>query len=367
MNDIGKGSMDTSIKRAVNDAGPTTTLSSGWWSRLDPSILPAVLFIVLLCLIGARNSNFFGTFNIGNVLTQIVPLLLVAAGQTFVVATGGIDLSVGSIVSLASVVSVSLFAPWGIPATIAMTIAVSVLCGVVNGLLVSRGLEPFLVTLATLSVIQGAAFLIRESPGGGVPESWGEVAGYFKGGIVPFALPIAVVAIIVATVVLRRTQVGFDILATGSNADVAELCGIRTTRAHLWAYGLSGLLGGLAGLYVNARTLGGDPLAGATFTLDSIAAVVLGGTLITGGRASIIGSAAGALSLGLLSNVLNFANVSSFYQQAVKGAVVVLAVAVPLIAVRVSRRVRATNQARAVARNRSRVAVAGGPGNGSTA
>lgn len=330
-----------------------STRRAGWFAHLDASVLPAVLFIVLLCLVGARNPNFFGTFNVGNVLTQVVPLLLVAAGQTFVVATGGIDLSVGSVVSLASVVSVSLFLPWGIPAAVIMTIAVSVLCGVVNGVLVSRGLEPFLVTLATLSIIQGAAFTIRESPGGGVPDSWGEVAGYFDGGVVPFALPIAVVVIVLATLVLRRTQVGFDILATGSNADVAELCGIRTTRAHLWAYGLSGLLGGLAGLYINARTLGGDPLAGATFTLDSIAAVVLGGTLITGGRASIVGSAAGALSLGLLSNVLNFAHVSSFYQEAVKGAVVVVAVAVPLLAVRVSRRVRVSAQTRALVRARS--------------
>lgn len=314
----------------------------------DLSALPALAFVLVLAWVGAQSPNFFSGFNIGNVLTQATPLLLVAAGQTFVVASGGIDLSVGSTVSLASVVSAQLFPELGIPLTIIIAAVAAVAAGCANGWLVSRGLEPFLVTLATLSVVQGIAFTVLPAPGGSVPDSFANLAGYFANGVIPFALPIAVLVIAAATLFLRRSPTGIDILATGSSTAVAQLCGVRTTRALLWAYGLSGLLAGLAGLFVNARTLGGDPLAGATYTLDAIAAVVLGGTAITGGRASIIGSAFGVIALGLLSNVLNFAHISNFYQEAAKGIVVVLAVGIPIVVVRTSRRLRVSTQTRQI-------------------
>lgn len=315
-------------------------------ARLDLTALPALAFVVVLAAVGARSENFFGAFNIGNVLTQITPLLLVAAGQTFVIATEGIDLSVGSTVSLASATSAVLFQSLGIGLTAAAVVVLATLVGCVNGWLVSRGLEPFLVTLATLSVVQGIAFTVLPAPGGEVPDSFADLAGYFANGIVPVALPIALVVVAAATFFLRRSPIALDMLATGSNAGVARLCGVRTTRALVWAYGLSGLLAGFAGLFVNARTLGGDPLAGATYTLDAIAAVVLGGTAITGGRASVLGSAVGVVALGLLSNVLNFAHVSNFYQEATKGVVVVLAVGVPIVVVKVSRRARAASRTR---------------------
>ena len=313
---------------------------------VDLSPVPALVFVLALCWIGGRQPNFLGTFNIGNVLTQITPLLLVAAGQTFVIATAGIDLSVGSIVSLASAISAVMFPITGVPLAIGAAVLAGTAAGCVNGLLVARGLEPFLATLATLSVVQGIAFVVLPVPGGAVPDSFGNVAGYFANGVIPIALPLALFVVAVTTVVLRRAPTGADVLATGSNPDVARLCGVNTTRSLLWAYGISGFLGALAGLFVNARTLGGDPLAGATYTLDSIAAVVLGGTAITGGRASIVGSALGAVALGLLSNVLNFAHVSNFYQEAVKGVVIVLAVGIPIAVVRVSRRLRRVSDTR---------------------
>lgn len=327
----------------------------GGRAPVDMSALPALAFVLVLTWIGAQSPDFFTSFNIGNVLTQVTPLLLVAAGQTFVIASGGIDLSVGSTASLASVLSAQLFPQLGIPLTIVVAVIAAVLVGCANGWLVSGGLEPFLVTLATLSVVQGIAFTALPAPGGSVPESFANVAGYFGGGAVPIALPIGVLVIAAATVFLRRSRTGIDILATGSNASVAQLCGVNTTRSLFFAYGLSGLLAGLAGLFVNSRTLGGDPLAGATYTLDSIAAVVLGGTAITGGRASVVGSAFGVIALGLLSNVLNFAHVSNFYQEAAKGIVVVLAVGIPIVVVRVSRQLRGTAQTRQIQHQRATV------------
>lgn len=325
-----------------------TTTRVGGRAPVDLTSLPALAFVLVLVWIGAQSPDFFTSFNIGNVLTQVTPLLLVATGQTFVIASAGIDLSVGSTASLASVLSAQLFHQLGAPLTIVVAIVASVLVGVVNGWLVSGGLEPFLVTLATLSVVQGIAFTVLPAPGGSVPDSFANVAGYFGSGAIPISLPIAVLVIAAATIFLRRSRTGVNILATGSNASIAQLCGVSTTRALFWAYGLSGLFAGLAGLFVNARTLGGDPLAGATYTLDSIAAVVLGGTAITGGRASVVGSAFGVVALGLLSNVLNFAHVSNFYQEAAKGVVVILAVGIPIVVVRVSRKIRASGQTRQI-------------------
>lgn len=327
----------------------------GGRAPVDLSALPALAFVLVLTWIGAQSPDFFTSFNIGNVLTQVTPLLLVAAGQTFVIASGGIDLSVGSTASVASVLSAQLFPQLGIPLTIVVAVIAAVLVGCANGWLVSGGLEPFLVTLATLSVVQGIAFTVLPAPGGSVPDSFANVAGYFGSGAVPIALPIGVLVIAAATVFLHRSRTGIDILATGSNASVARLCGVNTTRSLFFAYGMSGLLAGLAGLFVNARTLGGDPLAGATYTLDSIAAVVLGGTAITGGRASVIGSAFGVIALGLLSNVLNFAHVSNFYQEAAKGIVVVLAVGIPIVVVRVSRQLRVSAQTRQIQHQRATV------------
>jgi len=320
---------------------------------VDAAPLPALAFVIALAWIGSQQPNFFSPFNVGNVLTQVTPLLLVAAGQTFVIASGGIDLSVGSIASLASVVSAQLFPHVGIPLAVIIAVIAAVAAGCTNGWLVSRGLEPFLVTLATLSIVQGVAFTVLPVPGGSVPESFSNLAGYFGNGAIPLALPLAVLVLAGATLFMRHSPTGLDILATGSNADVARLCGVRTTSAMLWAYGISGLLAGVAGLFVNARTLGGDPLAGASYTLDAIAAVVLGGTAITGGRATIVGSAFGVIALGLLSNVLNFAHVSNFYQEAAKGVIVVLAVGVPIALVRASRHLRLRSQTRRIQQQRT--------------
>lgn len=323
------------------------TRAASW--RFDAALVPAIAFIVVLALIGAQASpTFLSPFNISNVLTQVTPLLLVAAGQTFVVGSGGIDLSTGAIVSLASAVSAVLFSSVGIPGAVAVALLAGLVAGLCNGLLVARGLDPFLATLGSLSVIQGVAFTVLASPGGAVPDAFAGLAGYVLQGTVPIALPFALMVLAVSSTALQRTRFGLDVLSVGSNAEVAALCGIGVPRARLGAYAVSGLLAAGAGLFLNARTLGGDPLAGATYTLDSIAAVVLGGSLLTGGRASVIGSGLGALALGLLANVLNFAQISSFYQVSVKGALVIAAVVIPAVVVKVARRLRAQADTRAL-------------------
>lgn len=317
----------------------------------DTASIPAALFIVLLVVAGTATSEAFAsTFNASNVLIQVTPLLLVATGQTIVVAAGAIDLSIGSIVSLGSVVFASLAMPLGLAPAVAIAVGACIVAGSVNGLLVARGLDPFLATLGTLSVVQGVAFTILDVPGGAVPDEFGALAGSFLDGPVPVALPLALAIVVLAGVFLQRSAIGLDVLSTGSNAVVARLCGVRVGRSQIVAYALAGLTAGLGGLFLSARTQAGDPLAGATFTLDSIAAVVLGGSALTGGRATILGSALGAVALGLLSNVLNFAHVSTFYQVTVKGALVISAVVAPYLIVRLVAGLRTGRETRSILR-----------------
>jgi ribose transport system permease protein len=304
--------------------------------------VPALALLAALVVVGALvNPSFASAFNVSNVLTQVTPLALVAIGQTFVVGSRGLDLSVGSTVSLVAVVAASLFGPLGVAGGLAAAVAAGLLVGLVNGLAVARGLEPFLVTLASLSVVQGVAFLILETPGGQVPDAVTGIAGYW-GGTFPRALPLVLVVALAAGLLLRRTRAGTHLLAVGGDREVARLNGVRVRPTLVWPYVLSAGCAVLAGLFLVARTRTGDPLIGQSLPLDSLAAVVLGGTALAGGRVTLVGSLAGALALGVLSNLLNFAGVSDYWQLPVKGAILVAAVLLPgVVAAGVERRRRA--------------------------
>jgi len=300
--------------------------------RFDPIALPAIAFLVLLLVLGTVLSDVFLSIrNIGNVLTNITPLLLIAIGQMFVVGARGLDLSVGAVATL-SVVLIATLGPelglLGVP----VAILAGALVGLINGLGIRWGLEPFLTTLASLSVVQGVVFVIRPAPGGTVPAELVGVAGSV--GPVPVALPIVVLAVIGAAVVLRRTRLGAHLLASGGDAKVARLAGVRVERSLAAAYVISSTLAAVAGIYLAARTRTGDPLIGQAFTLDSVAAVVLGGSLLAGGRVSVLGTLVGTICLGLLPNVLNLTGVSYVYQQPVKGALLIAAVLVPVLLAR---------------------------------
>lgn len=294
---------------------------------------PALLFCVVLIAVGAAQSPvFLSPINIGNLIVQIAPLLLVAIGQTYAVGSGGLDLSVGSIVSLVAVIAAVLFAPLGMPAAIALAFLAALAIGGLNGAFVSRGIEPFLVTLATLGIAQGLALFINPVPGGVVPSAFRALAGYR--GAMPTVLPLLLVLSFVALWSVRRTRTGAHLVAVGDNKEVAYLCGIPVQRTLIVAYVLSAVFAALAALFLVARTSTGDPTIGARFTIDSLAAVVLGGTVLGGGRVSMLGTILGAIALGLLSNVLNLLQVPAFYQTPVKGLLVIGAVLLPSLIAR---------------------------------
>ena len=307
----------------------------GWMPRsaprlFDPIAYPSIIFVILLIVIGASASSaFIGVFNVSNVLIQVTPLLLISLGQMIAVGSGGLDLSVGSTASLSAVTAAVLFEVVGPQLAILAAIGVALLVGLVNGLLVAIGLEPFLVTLATLSIVQGVAFIVTPIPAGTVPEWFTGLAQLWVN--IPVALPLVVIVAIGTGYFSRRTQTGTDILAVGGDPAIAKLLGVRVNWTLVKTYVLVALLAGLAGLFLVARTRTGDPTIGARFALDSLAAVVVGGTLLAGGRITVVGTVFGAFALGLVPNVMNLAGVPTFYQTASKGAILLLAIVLPIV------------------------------------
>ena len=284
----------------------------------------ALAVLVVVVTIAAITWENFRTFdNAGTILVAAAPPMLIALGMTFVIITGGIDLSVGSLYVLGGVVS-AYASQWGVGAAFLAPLLVCGLIGIANGLLIAyTRMAPFIVTLAALLGARGLmraistegseTYLVKSDPF----RSFG--TGSFLGIGYPVWLAVALVAI--GIVVLSRTRFGHAVYAIGGSEDAAGLMGVAVRRTKTWVYVLSGLLAGLAGA-INAAKLGsGVTVLGTGMELDAIAAVVIGGTLLTGGAGTIAGTVAGVLLLGVIQNMINqVGNVQSSYQQVISGA-----------------------------------------------
>jgi ribose transport system permease protein len=275
-------------------------------------------------------SPFFLTFNnLFNVGTQIAVIAILAFGQTFVIVSGGIDLSVGSVLGLAGIMFgwASAVAGLPLPVALALGIGAGALAGLTNGLLITLGnLPPFIATLAMLSAARGLALVISNGvPLNPIPDA---IRTLGSGDLVFVPLPVVLMLImwVITLVILRSTYPGRCMYAIGGNEEASRLSGINVDRQKLIIYTLSGLFAGIAGILLTARLASAQPQAGFTFELDAIAAVVIGGASLSGGVGTASGTLIGALILGVLRNGLNLLNVSSFWQQVIIGAVIALAV-----------------------------------------
>ncbi|TDQ32165.1 ABC transporter permease subunit [Aureibacillus halotolerans] len=294
--------------------------------KLGPFIGLFIIFIVLSIL----SPNFLTLDNLLNVLRQISINALIAFGMTFVILTGGIDLSVGSILALAGALTAGLMAS-GVDPVIAVLVGLlaGALMGAFNGFIIAKGkIAPFIATLATMTIFRGITLVYTEGmPISGFTDSMFFTLlgrGYFFG--IPVPVLIMLLSFGVLYFILRKTTFGRRTYAIGGNEEASILSGIKTGRMKIWIYSLTGTLSALAGIILASRLNSAQPTAGATYELDAIAAVVLGGTSLSGGRGWIFGTLVGALIIGVLNNGLNLLNVSSFYQQVVKGGVILLAV-----------------------------------------
>jgi ribose transport system permease protein len=289
---------------------------------------PLMGLILIVVVLAVMNGDFLTIGNIFNVLRQISINALIAFGMTFVILTGGIDLSVGAILALSSALAAGLMAG-GMNTWLAVLIGLiaGVGMGMVNGILVTKGkVAPFIATLATMTVFRGLTLVYTQGrPITGFQDDFALLGkGYFLQ--IPMPIIWMVVAFAVLYLILKHTTFGRRVYALGSNEEATWLSGIHTSKVKILVYSISGLLAAISGIILTSRLNSAQPTAGGAFELDAIAAVVLGGTSLSGGRGWIVGTLIGAMIIGVLDNGLNLLNVSSFYQQVVKGAVILIAV-----------------------------------------
>jgi ribose transport system permease protein len=274
------------------------------------------------------SKEFLTLNNLTNVARQVSIFAIIGTGMTFVIITAGIDLSVGSLLALTGCVAMIIIDKTnGDFLGIAAGILVGAICGAVNGITVSRfRVPPFIATLAGLTVYRGLSLVITK----GLPIVKFEGSFRFIGQGVIAGIPVPVIIMVIVVIamqlVLSRTAFGAYVYSVGGNEEAARLAGIKVAWVKFWAYVLCGFLSGLSGMILMARLSSAQPAVGHGFELDAIAAVVLGGTSLMGGRGAVWSTLIGALVIGILSNGMNLMGVHSHYQLVAKGVLIVLAV-----------------------------------------
>ena len=291
---------------------------------------PFIGLLVICVGLAFMSPDFLTVGNMMDVMRQVSINAIIAFGMTLVILLGGIDLSVGSILAVSSVLAATAMKA-GFDAPLATLIAVlaGALLGWINGIVIAPGkVAPFIATLATMTLLRGVALVLSNgSPITGFSSDFFSLLG---GGYLFRLIPVPVVCMLVMFAVfwfvLKKTVFGRHVYATGGNVEAARLSGVKTDRVQIIVYTISGAMAAFSGVILTSRLNSAQPTAGAGYELDAIAAVVLGGTSLSGGRGWIFGTLVGALLIGVLNNGLNLLGVSAFYQQVIKGAVILLAV-----------------------------------------
>jgi ribose/xylose/arabinose/galactoside ABC-type transport system permease subunit len=288
-----------------------------------------IAFLLMCVVLSFATDAFLTTNNILNVLRQISINGIIAVGMTFVIITGGIDLSVGSIVGLASVVAASFAHPDTYPLFVPILagLLVGLLCGGVNGILIARWkVAPFIVTLGMMTAARGMTMVYTNGrPVINLSDGYNFVGGGYIVGI-PLPVIILILVALIGFFVLKYTKFGRHVYAVGGNEHSANVSGVRVKPVKVAVYCIVGLAAGLAGIVLSSRVMSGSPVLGTGYELDAIAAVVIGGTSLFGGVGSIVGTLVGVLIIGTMNNGLDLLNVSSYYQQVAKGVIIILAV-----------------------------------------
>lgn len=291
---------------------------------------PLIGLIIFAVIVSVLNPRFLTHANILNVLRQTSINSIIAIGMTLVILTGGIDLSVGSILAFCGAVMALLLNAGHNPIlALIVTLALGLVFGFFNGFLVSKmKLQAFIVTLVTMTFLRGATLVFTEGKpitvddGGLLFENIG--GGYLFD--IPIPIYIMIALFVAGHYLLMHTKFGRYTYAIGGNEEATKLSGINVDKVKMWVYGLCGMLSALAGVILTSRLYSAQPTAGSGYELDAIAAVVLGGTSLAGGVGRVTGTALGALIIGVLGNALNLLNVSSYYQMMIKAIVILIAV-----------------------------------------
>ncbi|HIF9091721.1 TPA: ribose ABC transporter permease [Photobacterium damselae] len=321
--------MSTKTMKADNAQSNSNKLFTKEWLIEQKSLIALIFLIVVVSFL---NPNFFTVDNILNILRQTSVNAIIAVGMTLVILTAGIDLSVGSVLALCGAFAATLIA-MEVPVLIAVPTALlaGAILGAISGVIIAKGkVQAFIATLVTMTLLRGVTMVYTD----GRPISTGftDVAdsfawfgtGYAMGIPVPIWLMVIVFA--AAWYLLNHTRFGRYVYALGGNESATRLSGINVDRVKIGVYAICGFLSALAGIIITSRLSSAQPTAGMGYELDAIAAVVLGGTSLAGGKGRIMGTLIGALIIGFLNNALNLLDVSSYYQMIAKAVVILLAV-----------------------------------------
>lgn len=288
-----------------------------------------IALLIIVIILSCITSSFLTGDNILNVIRQISFNGMVAIGITFVIITGGIDLSVGSVLALGALFTTSMCTqenPSSLVLAILVGLAVATACGFLNGLMITKGkMAPFIATMAMMTMARGASLLFCNGrPIINLTDEFKEIGTGSL--LLPIPILVFFLVIIVAYLVLYRSRFGRKVFAVGGNEAAAKASGVNIDRVKISVYMISSFLAGLSGIILAARMGAGSPIVGEGYELDAIAAAVIGGTSLSGGVGSVFGTVIGTLIIGIISNGLDILNVSSYYQDIVKGLIIVIAV-----------------------------------------
>jgi len=318
--------------------GTRARVSSGAaeaWTAASRFAVVALMLLVIFVVFSVTQADFLTSSNIQNLLSSVSILFVISIGMTFVVLTGGIDLSVGSLLALSGLILSKLFNGAGLPIVLAVLITIAagaLIGGCVNGVLIGRvGLSFFVVTLGTLSLYRGIVNIWSGTKTTYINSSLMSDIGFRHVLGLPIPIWIMIAAYLVAFAVLRWTYFGRDVYAVGGNIEAARLSGINVPRTLMLVYAIAGLAAAIGGIIQAARLGASSPLVGDSTPLDAAAAVLLGGTSFLGGVGGVTGTAAAVLFIGTLQNGLSIAGVSSFWQQVVTGAILIVAISIDRI------------------------------------
>lgn len=309
----------------------TQRFSRQWFQNLAIRYAMVIVMLFVIAFFLYRSARFGTVDNVTTILVAAAPFALIALGQTLVILTGGIDLSVGSVIAV-SAMSGALFAksfPDQVWLSVLVAVFVGLVAGSINGAVISLiNVPPFIATLGMLTLGSGLAFVVGNgAPINGLPTAFGQIANtQILGLTIPVILMI--IGIVGMGLMMRRTTYGLRIYAVGGNRLASEIAGVKTGRVLFSVYAISGALAGLSGIMLSSRVISGSPTLGQGYELDAIAAVVIGGASLMGGRGTVWGTALGLLLIQTLNNGLDILTVPAYWQDVIKGVLIVIAVAV---------------------------------------
>jgi ribose transport system permease protein len=287
------------------------------------------IFLIMLVVSALVSDVFFTTANLFNLIRQVTPVGIISMGMLLVILTGGIDLSVGSIVAMVGVLCASFTQTIPLPFAIIASLACGLLVGSLSGYLVSvHKMAPFIATLALMSIVRGLGFIFSKGAPILVSENASALTDFGSGSFLGFPNPAYVLFLIFAitAVLLKYNVFGRIIIAIGSNEEAVRLSGIKVSAYKFSVYAIAGGLSAVAGILTTARTAVGSPVMGVGMELDVIATVVIGGASLSGGKGTAVNTLLGVLILGMIGNIMNLMNIPAYSQQVIKGLIIIFAV-----------------------------------------